>query len=495
MSGDITPPLENQLGFTITLIRDTTKFNPEESLHDCPIRIEEITTWRKTTMRSLDGLTVDEEEDQWQRGGDLQYGDGGNRKNQFPGRATTRNFGWRQRTSCQTSLGGANGSTDSLWTSSWRSSEWADLWGGHLWRSGRGPQDAGQDEEAPEAGRTRALSEEDVEDGRPSKRIRTEFSDVYLQTLEKAIANELKKEVLYKNITAELKTKFDRAIQKEIKNNIGSGAYEILDRKMSEEIRREKSDKIVQSRYVLTEKQIGRETVLFSLQILAGLGWAPGYLDFTQAFHSGDALQREACTELPPERLPGCHSCQLLNLKKCCYGLLDWLFQWFSHLHAGFDQGARIRGECCRSLPISTFWSRPTTPRNHLRGHRWPFYTEEMRNTGRRWSGSTNINYRLGKFSRGDGRFVGNEIECKPDGSILVHQPLCTKEKVQEIPVPRERKSRKVLVWTLGEMTQLRGLLGSLAWLSKETGPDLAGRTALKACRALMSSIFWKPMH
>eukprot|EP00435_Cladocopium_sp_Y103_P059841 s325_g21.t1 len=188
-----------------------------------------------------------------------------------------------------------------------------------------------------------------------------------------------------------MKTKFDKAIQREIENNIESGAYEILDRKTSEEIRRTKPDKIVQSRYVLTEKpieiedidkaaadgvllcrdgdsskkakarhvtkgfseenseylevttpQVGRETVLFTLQILASLQWLPGYLDFTQAFHSGDALQREIFAELPHEGLPGCHPRQLLRLRKCCYGLLDGPFQWFNGSETRPDLAGRI---------------------------------------------------------------------------------------------------------------------------------------------------------
>ena len=42
-----------------------------------------------------------------------------------------------------------------------------------------------------------------------------------------------------------------------------------------------------------------------------------------------------------------------------------------------------------------------------------------------------NKNYKLGKFSQGDGRFVGKEIKMQEDGGILIHQPLYTKEKVK----------------------------------------------------------------
>ena len=85
-----------------------------------------------------------------------------------------------------------------------------------------------------------------------------------------------------------------------------------------------------------------------------------------------------------------------------------------------------------------------------------------------------NKHYRLGKFSQGDGRFVGKEIRCQPDGSILMNQPLYTKEKIKEIHMTKERKGRKLTLCNKEEITQLRGLLGSLAWLSKETRPDLA---------------------
>ena len=60
-------------------------------------------------------------------------------------------------------------------------------------------------------------------------------------------------------MTAEMKAKFDKAIQREVRNNNESGAYEILDRTASEHIRRTKADKIVQSRYVLTEKAMKRK--------------------------------------------------------------------------------------------------------------------------------------------------------------------------------------------------------------------------------------------
>ena len=55
-----------------------------------------------------------------------------------------------------------------------------------------------------------------------------------------------------------------------------------------------------------------------------------------------------------------------------------------------------------------------------------------------------NQNYKLGKFTSGNGRFVGKEINCLPDGSILVNQPIYTQEKANQIPITRERAIQKM---------------------------------------------------
>ena len=83
-----------------------------------------------------------------------------------------------------------------------------------------------------------------------------------------------------------------------------------------------------------------------------------------------------------------------------------------------------------------------------------------------------------GKVSKGDGRFVGKEIHRRPDGSFLINQPIFAK-KIQPVQLSRARRQEKYSYCNEKEVSQLRGLLGSLSWLAKETRPDLAGRVAL----------------
>ena len=55
-------------------------------------------------------------------------------------------------------------------------------------------------------------------------------------------------------------------------------------------------------------------------------------MDFTQAFHSGDPIDRKLYTEQPAEGLPGAVRGQILKLLKTCYGLTDGLYQWFNYI-------------------------------------------------------------------------------------------------------------------------------------------------------------------
>eukprot|EP00435_Cladocopium_sp_Y103_P049590 s3051_g15.t1 len=367
----------------------------------------------------------------------------------------------------------------------------------------------------------------DESEERRNKRLRTEFIELYLTQVEKILAAKAKKEVVFKNLDKNSRKQFINAINKEIKNNLNTGAYEVLSPEESERIRRDCPEKIVKSRFVFTEKpieadeveqtnydglllkddgenstkakarhvmkgfseneaenletttpQCGRDTVMCTLQMICSHLWKPGYLDFTQAFHSGDDIDREVYASQPTEcHLPGYHPRQLLRLKKTCYGLLDGPFAWYQHLKKiltevlGYTQSA---GDPC----LFYLWN---SDDHSLQGV-ISVATDDLLHGGNQqhWRKMEwlNKNYKLGKFSTGDGRFVGKEIKCQKDGSFLVHQPLFA-QKIQSIPIEKNRKKQRYSYCTPEEISQLRGLLGSLAWLAKETRPDLAGRVAI----------------
>ena len=245
--------------------------------------------------------------------------------------------------------------------------------------------------------------DEDEMSGPSHKRHRANLLDTYLTSVEKVMAAKLKKEVKFNELDKQDKEKFRKAMEKEVQNNLKTQAYIILTPEESAEIRRNSPEKIVKSRFVMTEKNIdedeiekakedgvllqadgpnstkakarhvmkgfseensenletttpqcGRETVLSVLQLICSRKWVPGYLDFTQAFHSGDEIQREIYAAQPHDcPLPGYSPRQLLKLLKTCYGLLDGPYAWYQHLKKVLLNG--LRDQCSRSMPVLSF--------------------------------------------------------------------------------------------------------------------------------------------
>jgi len=394
-----------------------------------------------------------------------------------------------------------------------------------------------EDENERIRGQVRRMEEEpdEAEESGNNKRQRIDWVEVMFQTLVPEIRKQKgSHEIKLKDLLCAAREKFLKAIQKEVNNNISTGAYEIISPEESEEIRRA-GHNILQSRYVLVEKriepdeveaiqneelllredehggfkakarhvmkgfsepdsewldaatpQVAPETVLLVLQAICSRRWEPGYLDFTQAFHSGDEISRLLYAELPPEGLPGVQNRQLLRLKKHCYGLLDGPYQWYKHLqrtlvNLGYEQS---QADPCLFFLFeeSEHPARDGNQERKLLGI-IGVATDDLLHGGgeEHWKKMKWIqqHYKLGKFAKGDGRFVGKEIKCLPDGYIKVHQNMYVKEKIKTMDITKERKTQKYNLCTDQEVSALRALLGSLAWLAKETRPDLMGRVCI----------------
>eukprot|EP00438_Fugacium_kawagutii_P017712 Skav207315 [mRNA] locus=scaffold2296:325139:333057:+ [translate_table: standard] len=374
-------------------------------------------------------------------------------------------------------------------------------------------------------GTTRPNEETDAMDEPPSKRIRTELVEILLSTVMN-INQKKRKEVQMNQMSKTEKTKFNTAILKEITTNIQSGAYEVLGREESENIRRQKPEKILKSRYVFTEKpvephdldkitkegillenqdlpgphkakarhvmkgfsevgaedlasttpQVAKESAFFVLQLITSQAWELGHLDFTQAFHSGDKLQRELYAELPPEGAPGIHTRQLLKLNKTCYGLTDGPYAWYQHVSRVLEElgYTKSRADPCVYYLLDN--------QDNLEGI-IGLATDDMIHGGgkRHWRNMNWLrsNYQMGKFTTGSGTFTGKQIQVNEDGSLTIHQKNYIENNIKAIPIDPKRKKQKYNRCTPLEVGELRALIGGLSWVSKECRPDIAGRVAL----------------
>ena len=364
----------------------------------------------------------------------------------------------------------------------------------------------------------------------PGKRSRLELLEIYNLQLQSLIKQRAKKEAKVKDFVGKDAHRLQRAISKEINTNLLTGAYELLSPSESKKVLEEKLDKVMNSRYVLTKKplepldvdqakaedllleddgtgphkakcrhvmqgfsdpsalsvesttpQVQRDSVVFVAQVLASMGWTPGFVDFTQAFHSGDKLERELYCRQPPEGIPGAHRHQVLRLLKTCYGLVDGPYAWFQHLHRRLTEDYGYRAS---QLDPCVYYlqNQDENQQPQLRGI-IGLATDDMLHGGdeHHWQLIERIakEYKLGKNQQGQGRFTGKDIRMEEDGSITIKQGFYVKDKVAINSIPRKRKAQRFAKCTPAEVEMLRSQLGVLSWLAKETRCDLAGRVAL----------------
>ena len=359
----------------------------------------------------------------------------------------------------------------------------------------------------------------------PGKRHRVELLEVYHMRLENLSRMRQRKESRAKDFRGPDAGRLQRAILKEINTNLETGAYKLLPIGESKRVERDKADKIMESRYVLTKKplepsdvpkarsedllleedghgpqkakcrhvmkgyseadaldvesstpQVSRDSMVFVAQVLASMGWTPGFLDFTQAFHSGDDIGRELYCRQPPEGIPGADPQQLLKLLKTCYGLTDGPYAWYQHLLRRLTQDYGYRASLADPC---VFYKYQTDQLEGIIG----LATDDMIHGGSEahWKVIETIakEYKLGKNQTGAGRFTGKDIRMEKDGSITINQSFYVDEKVSLNPIARKRKQQRYSRCTKSEVEQLRSQLGVLSWLAKETRCDLAGRVSL----------------
>ena len=127
---------------------------------------------------------------------------------------------------------------------------------------------ADEDLEPPEAGpqtdgQWEPLRGEGDESGneRPTKRHRQELLEIYYAKLETFFKARQRKEIKLKELSKLDTQAFFNATAKEIRNNLETGAYKMLDDHTSETVRAMKPERIMESRYVRTAKPLEADEV------------------------------------------------------------------------------------------------------------------------------------------------------------------------------------------------------------------------------------------
>ena len=87
--------------------------------------------------------------------------------------------------------------------------------------------------------------------------------------------------------------------------------------------------------------------------------------------------------------------------------------------------------------------------------------------------------YRWGKWETGQFGFAGCDIRQHADGSISISQGSYVDRWVEECTIAKERADKKNSLLNPDELSQLRGILGTLAWKASQTGPQYQADVSL----------------
>ena len=226
--------------------------------------------------------------------------------------------------------------------------------------------------------------------------------------------------------------------------------------------------------------QVTREAMMVATQLIASFRWRLGFLDFTQAFHAGDQIDRELYSEQPREGVPGMVPGQLLKLLKTCYGLTDGPYAWYQHIMRALTKEfgyTQSRADPC----LFYLHGRDQEGKTCLDGV-IALATDDMIHGGTQkhdeFMNTLRTRYKMGKLQHDAGKFTGKDFKSMPDGSIFLSQESYA-QNIPAISMETRRKKQRFSLCTPEEISQLRATVGALSWLAKESRPDLAGRTAL----------------
>lgn len=254
------------------------------------------------------------------------------------------------------------------------------------------------------------FNDEELQEQPPTKRLRHEHLEIYTNKVESLMKTRQRKEIRLQELSTKNQKCFKAAVGKEFNNNINIGAYSIVSPEESAKVRQTMPHRIMESRLVLTPKplephevepakqegilldwdseepckakarhvmkgfseegsedieattpQVTREGTLMVTQLVASHKWKLGFLDFTQAFHSGDAIDRLLYATPPRE--------------KVCYGLTDGPFGMVQPSQEILDRPAAV--STVLSGPLRLLQAQAQSPERdngtqwrHCRGHR-----------------------------------------------------------------------------------------------------------------------------
>ena len=223
---------------------------------------------------------------------------------------------------------------------------------------------------------------------------------------------------------------------------------------------------------------VTRDARMLLLQTISSKQWVVQSFDITTAFLRGRSDDRELAMEAPPElkQLMGMDQSQVCLLQGNAYGRVDAPLLFYREFRKRLEE----IGFETHPLDNCLFLLRNPSNPSQLDGILGTHVDDGI--------GGGNLNFEkaleklqktlpFGTREYGKFKFTGLDIEQLPDYSIKVNQGKYI-HKISPIDVPKSRRSDTQSPINAQELTQLRGLCGSLQYAAVHSRPDIATKVA-----------------
>jgi hypothetical protein len=280
-------------------------------------------------------------------------------------------------------------------------------------------------------------------------------------------------------------------------------------------IRKHKADRIMSSRFVITEKHEDNDTRVKSrwclrghhdpdlvqkvlagkchsptlsqlgrnlaLQLIVSHRWTMGLGDIKGAFLEANvpdqALQNPVYAELPPGGVPGVAPGSLVQVLGNIYGATDAPANWYKEFNEVTLQAGFVRSKFDSCL----YWC--FGPDGKLQGVLGAHVDDTITGgSGEAYDKAIALlkqRFPFRKWRTGSGDFLGTMYEQNPTKKEISYHQKDYPESIKPIHVPRERARKYWLPATPKEVAALRAVNGALGWLSSQSRPDLAVQTSV----------------
>ena len=219
-----------------------------------------------------------------------------------------------------------------------------------------------------------------------------------------------------------------------------------------------------------------KESLRLILAVMAQNRFQINSMDIKTAFLQGERIQRQVYIRPPKEAQ--CDKTKLWQLEKCIYGLSDASLHWYKRVK---DVMIKTGGRVSKFDQAVFLWhNQEGSLIGILACHVDDFI----------WGGTVDFRksvieqirseFKVGKEDSDAFRYVGMKLAQGKNNAIILQQNDYT-NNIVSLDLPKERLLNKDALLSEKEKRQLRGKIGQLLWVAKQSRPDILFDTCILA--------------